>query len=333
MSNMPIESASRRSRGLICSVADEHTAEGFWTGDHMKNAHLTLFITFLSVISAIHAHAAELCVKNLDGSPYCLEQPAQRIVSLAPHLTEMAFAVGAGGQLVGVVSHSDFPSAARALANLGNYNQPDMEKLLTLKPDLVLAWHSGASPALLDTLQRLGIKVWVSRGEHIADIPVELRSIGLLSGHAAQGTQEAENFERELNALTHAREKARKVRGFYQIWPQPLITVSDGHFIAEAMQHCGIENIVGKSSNLTPTWSEEAVLRARPELIMTSPPARDFERWARWPDLPAVKNNALIILPPDVLMRPAPRMLEGIRALCAAADRVRKIQADSPIAP
>ncbi len=294
---------------------------------------LALFVAFLSLFSTVNAQATELCVKNLDGSPFCLPQPAQRIVSLAPHLTEMAYAVGAGEQLVGVVSHSDYPPAARALPNIGGYHQPDMEKLLTLKPDLVLAWHSGASPALLDALQRFGIKVWVSRGEHLADIPAELRGIGLLSGHQAEGEQQAEDFTRELDALTQARATARKVRGFYQIWPQPLVTVSNGHFISEAMQHCGIENIVDTNSSLTPTWSIEAVLRARPELIMTSPPARDFKQWERWPELPAVKNHALIILPPDVLMRPAPRVLEGIRALCAAADRVRTIQAEKPTHP
>jgi iron complex transport system substrate-binding protein len=299
----------------------------------MKGARLILFTTLFCLISAFHAHAAETCVKNPDGSHFCLSQPAQRIISLAPHLTEMVFAVGAGEQLVGVVDHSDFPPAARTLPSLGNYNQPDMEMLLSLRPDLVLVWQSGASPAVLDTLQRLGIKVWVSRGEHIADISVELRSIGLLSGHTAKGAREAENFAHELHALTQARESARKVRGFYQIWPQPLITISNRHFIAEAMQHCGIENIVGTSSSLTPTWSVEAVLRARPELIMTSPPARDFESWSRWTDLPAVKNNALVILPPDVLMRPAPRVLEGIRALCTAADRVRAIQISSDASP
>lgn len=289
----------------------------------MKSAQLALFVANLILFNAVRVQAAELCVKNLDGSPFCLSQPAQRIVSLAPHLTEMAYAVGAGEQLVGVVSHSDFPPAARALPSVGGYHQPDMEKLLTLKPDLVLAWRSGASPALLDTLQRFGIKVWISRGEHLADIPNELRGIGILSGHSAQGDEQAENLTRELNALMQAHKNVRKLRGFYQIWPQPLITISDEHFISEAMQHCGIENIVGASSNLTPTWSVEAVLRARPDLIMTSPPARDFEHWSRWADLPAVKNNALIILPPDVLMRPAPRMLEGIRALCVAADKIR----------
>lgn len=299
----------------------------------MNTAYLKPFIAILLLFGAFNTQAAELCVKNLDGSAFCLPQPAQRIVSLAPHLTEMAFAVGAGEQLVGVVSHSDYPPAARALPNVGGYHQPDMEKLLTLKPDLVLAWQSGASPALLDTLHRLGIKTWVSRGAHLDDIPNELRGIGLLSGHAAQGEQQVENFSRELNALAQAHQNVRQVRGFYQIWPQPLVTVSDGHFISEAMQHCGITNIVGASSNLTPTWSVEAVLRARPELIITSPPARDFERWSRWAELPAVKNNALIILPPDVLMRPAPRVLDGMRALCAAADRVRAMPTASPASP
>lgn len=299
----------------------------------MNHTRLLLFAAFLSLIAASCAQAAELCVKNPDGSAFCINQPAQRIVSLAPHLTEMVFAVGAGTHLVGVVDHSDFPPAARTLPSLGGYHQPDMEKLLSLKPDLVLAWRSGTSPAVLDTLHRLGIKVWVSRGEHIADIPLELRGIGVLSDHSTQGAQAADDFERELHKLTQQHAQARPVRGFYQIWPQPLITVSDGHFIAEAMQHCGIQNIVGKSSNLTPTWSIEAVLRARPEIIMTSPPARDFERWTRWPELPAVKNNALIILPPDVLMRPTARMLEGIRAMCAAAERVRAIQTDRPASP
>ncbi|OYY75248.1 MAG: hypothetical protein B7Y40_02220 [Gammaproteobacteria bacterium 28-57-27] len=282
-----------------------------------------LVILFAILVGFTQVQAEPLCVKNLDGSPFCLSQPAQRIVSLAPHLTEMVFAVGAGAQLVGVVDHSDFPPAARTLPHLGSYHQPDMEKLLSLKPDLVLAWHSGASPAVLDTLHRLGLRVWVSRGEHIADIPLELRGIGILSGHSTQSTQAADDFERELHQLTQQYAHARPVRGFYQIWAQPLVTVSDGHFIAEAMRYCGIQNIVGTTSNLSPTWSEEAVLRARPELILTSPPARDFERWTRWPELPAVKNNALIILPPDVLMRPTPRMIEGIRAMCVAADQVR----------
>jgi len=306
---------------------------GFSSARKKTRQVLALFVAFLGLFSTVNAQAAELCVKNLDGSPFCLQQPAQRIISLAPHLTEMAYAVGAGEQLVGVVSHSDFPPAARTLPNIGGYHQPDMEKLLTLKPDLVLAWRSGASPALLDTLQRFGIKVWLSRGEHLADVPDELRNIGLLSGHAPQGAREADNFEHELHTLTQAHESSRKVRGFYQIWPQPLVTVSNGHFISEAMQRCGIENIVGTNGNLTPTWSVEAVIRAHPELILTSPPARDFKQWERWTELPAVKNNALIILPPDVLMRPAPRMLEGIRALCAAADRVRASPSAQPASP
>ena len=299
----------------------------------MKHIFLTLFAAFLSLISAIHTQAAEVCVKNLDGSPFCLERPAQRILSLAPHLTEMAFAVGAGAQLVGAVNYSDYPPAALDLPNVGGYHQPDMEKIITLKPDLVLAWQSGASPAVLDTLKRLGIKTWVSRGEHIADIPNELRGIGLLSGQQEQGEQAARTFEHELNAITQEHAKSRPVRGFYQIWPQPLITVSDGHFISEAMQRCGIVNIVGTTHSTTPTWSIEAVIRARPELILTSPPARDFSRWTSWPDIPAVQNNALIILPADVLMRPAPRMLEGLRALCAAADNVRATPALRPKAP
>ncbi|MEW5838690.1 MAG: cobalamin-binding protein [Pseudomonadota bacterium] len=298
----------------------------------MKRARGIVLLLALAPVLALGGtgQADEVCVPDAQAKSFCLAQPANRIVSLAPHLTEMAFAIGAGGQLVGAVSYSDFPPEARALPSLGNYNQPDLEKLLALKPDLALAWQSGASPALLDKLAKLGIPAWVSRSEHLADIPAELRGIGLLSGHAAEGKKAADAFEHELESIWQEHAHSRPLRGFYQIWPQPLLTVSDNHFIAEAMRYCAIENIVGQANNLTPTWSEEEVVRARPELILTSPPSRDFTRWQRWPQLPAVKNQALIVLPPDVLARPGPRLIQGVRALCAAADKVRAQGIENP---
>ncbi|MEW6691924.1 MAG: cobalamin-binding protein [Pseudomonadota bacterium] len=270
------------------------------------------------------ATAEPVCAPQADGTPFCLDQPARRVVSLAPHLTEMLFAIGVTP--VGVVERSDYPPAARTLPPIGPYHSPDLERLMLLHPDLVVAWQSGTPSAQLERLRGLGLKVLVTRGQALDDIPRELRALGRLTGQEASAERAATAFERELDALTTQHAHVRTLSGFYEIWPKPLITISDAHFIGQAMARCGIRNIVGPAMGETPTWSEEAVLRARPELLLTSPPARDFDRWRRWKDLPAVQHDALIVLPPDVLMRPGPRLIEGIRALCAAADRHRQVQ-------
>lgn len=269
------------------------------------------------------AGAEPICVPQADGTPFCLAQPAQRVVSLAPHLAEMLFAIGAQARTVGVVDRSDYPTEARALPSVGAYHSPDLERLLGLRPDLIVAWASGTPPAQVERLRGLGLKVWITRGEHLDDVPRELRHLGCLTGHVPQADQAARAYEDALAALTTKHRDRRPVSGFYEIWPQPLITVSDGHFIGQAMTRCGIRNIVGEAMGSTPTWSEEAVVRARPELLMTSPPARDFQRWRRWNVLPAVRNDMLVVMPADVLMRPGPRLIEGVRALCEAADRAR----------
>ncbi len=276
----------------------------------------------LSLMLPSASPAGEICVQHADGKPFCIERPAQRIVSLAPHLTEMLFAIGA--PVVGVVDRSDYPPEARALPSIGPYHSPDLERLMQLRPDLVVAWQSGTPAAQVERLRGLGLAVWITRGTQLEDVPNEMRDLGRLTGRQSAAEPAAAAFERELGELTARHAHVRRVSGFYEIWPQPLVTVSDRHFIGQAMARCGIRNIVGDTHGDTPTWSEEAVVRARPEMLLTSPPAHDFERWRRWSDLPAVRNDALIVLPADVLMRPGPRLIEGIRALCEAADRQRK---------
>lgn len=289
----------------------------------------------LALLLPLAGHAGDLCVPHADGTPFCLERPAERVVSLAPHLTEMLFAIGAhasgpegSSKIVGVVERSDHPPEAKTLPGIGPYHSPDLERLMLLRPDLIVAWESGSPAAQVARLRSLGMKVWITRGTQIEDIPREMRDLGRLTGLEAQAEHISAAFERELEELTSGHAESRRLRGFYEIWPQPLVTVSDRHFIGQAMARCGIQNIVGDALGETPTWSEEAVLRARPEILLTSPPARDFERWRRWSDLPAVRNDALVVLPADVLMRPGPRLIEGIRALCAAADRVRETAQD-----
>lgn len=288
----------------------------------VRRAVCTILLACLLAPAASRAEA--LCVTQADGGRLCLDRPPERILSLAPHVTEMLFAVGAQARIAGVVAYSDFPPEARALPNIGSYHALDLERVLALRPDLVIAWAEGNAPAQLDRLRALGLPIWSTPGRRFADVPAVLRDLGRLTGNAAQAETLARDFEGEVQALTEAHRTLPPLRGFYEIWPSPLVTVGPEHFISEAMTRCGIANLVDASLGDTPTWSEEAVIRARPHLIITSPPARDFERWKRWKDLPAVQGDGLIVLPPDVLMRPGPRLVEGLRALCAAADAARK---------
>ncbi|HET19325.1 MAG TPA: cobalamin-binding protein [Chromatiales bacterium] len=283
-----------------------------------------LVLLVAALLPAVQAEG--LCVEQADGGTLCLDKPAQRIVSLAPHLTEMLFAIGAQAQIAAVVDRSDHPPEALKLQSVGSYHKPDLERMVSLRPDLVVAWKSGSPAAVVEPLRALGLQVLVTRGENLDDIPRELRALGRLTGHEEAAEGAAMAFEGELDTLRKAHEGKPVVSGFFEIWPHPLITVSDAHFIGQAMQVCGIRNIVGNTAQLTPTWSEEAVIRARPELLLISPPARQFERWRRWKELPAVRNDLLVIMPPNVLMRPGPRLIEGVRALCDAADLARAVQ-------
>ncbi|MEW6764882.1 MAG: cobalamin-binding protein [Pseudomonadota bacterium] len=269
------------------------------------------------------ASADPRCVTQSDAAPLCIEEPARRVVSLAPHLTEMLFAIEAQDRIAGVVERSDYPEEARRLANVGPFHSPDLERLLALRPDLIVSWSTGTPAAHIARLRELGFKIWIARSEHLDDIPDELRALGMLTGHPAEAERVASSYARDLQTLRQHYATRPALKGFYEIWPQPLITVGDGHFIAESMRVCGILNIVGATASNTPSWSEEAVIRAAPDLLLTSPPARDFERWRRWTALPAVRNNALFVMPPDVLMRPGPRLIDGVRALCEAADKAR----------
>ncbi|MFP4155434.1 MAG: cobalamin-binding protein [Halothiobacillaceae bacterium] len=255
---------------------------------------------------------------------------AERIISLAPHLTELVFAIGAGDRLVGVSAHSDYPPAAADLPQVGDAHQVDIERLLRLEPDLVLAWAGGTPRAILDRLEAVGLPVQRLPGSRFQDVPHLARLLGELTDRPAAGESVARAFEDEWARIRAEYADRPRLRGFYELWPQPLMTVSRQHFIGQAMEYCGIENIVPKTARgPTPTWSEEAVLRARPAVLVASPPARDFERWRRWSSLPAVQLDGLIVMPPDLLVRIGPRLIEALEVLCAAVDTVRQRQAEA----
>lgn len=275
------------------------------------------------------ALAATPAVHDDRGTPFRLAAPATRIISIAPHLTEIAFAAGVGARLIAVSEYSDFPPEARRLPRVGDGARVDMERILTLKPDLVLAWKSGNQAGDIARLERLGIPVWVSEASRLADIARLLRGVAVLGGDADAGERAAGAFERALRDVqqrhTMSPKQREPLRVFYEIWHQPLLTVNGAHMISDAVALCGGKNVFAQAPVLTPAVSIESVLAARPQIVLGGGSANgEADFVARWRGMPLA---ALRVIPakyiaPDSIQRQSPRFIDGIRAICAHLDNV-----------
>jgi iron complex transport system substrate-binding protein len=257
-------------------------------------------------------------------------QPANRIISLAPHLTELLFTAGAGDRVVGVVEFSNFPETAAALPRVGDAFRLDYEAIAALEPDLILGWESGTPVDVLARLRDLGYRVVALDSAGLDNIADHLRTIGQLGGTESQGIAAAEDFERSLNQLRRRYQDAESISIFYQISARPMLTISRHHLIGQAIELCGGKNIFAALDELTPVISVEAVLDELPQVIMAnnysldgSEQPDDLLVWTKWPHLPAVQNGNLYFVSADEITRPSVRILLGVDAICKNLDSAR----------
>lgn len=278
------------------------------------------------VLSAAAVHA-EVIVRDDAGGTVRLKEPARRIISLAPHVTETLYAAGAGDRIVGVVEYSDYPEAAKQLPRVGGYSKLDLEAIVALKPDLVIGWASGNAPAHIEKLRALGIPVYLSQPEHIDDVARGLDRYGELAGTQDSARAASAAFRARLDGLRERHAARPKVRTFYQVWKQPLMTVGGKQVISDVIRSCGGENVFADLKPLAPTVTVEAVLAADPEVIIASGMAETrsewLDDWRKWKKLAAVKRDNLYLIPPDLLQRPTPRLVEGAERLCAHLESAR----------
>lgn len=293
-------------------------------------AHAWLAVSLLLGAGLLADEAcAQVEVVDDLGHPVRLPAAPRRIVSLAPHATELVYALGAGDRMLAVVAHSDFPPEAARLPQVGDSRSLDLEAIAALKPDLLIVWPTGNPAPQVERLAKLGIPVYRSEPRRLSDIGDALRRLGRLLGHTRQGEKQADDFERALEALRARNEARAAVRTFYQIWPRPLMTLNDQHLASDVIRLCGGRNVFGHLAPLVPTVSEEAVLRADPELILVSaPPASDDARdqvraWRRFARLSAVAHGEVRVVDPDLVNRPTPRVLLGARQVCEAMEAAR----------
>jgi iron complex transport system substrate-binding protein len=288
----------------------------------------SLFLCLLaSLNTALNFAHAEVSVVDDSGATVRLTQAARRIVSLAPHMTETLFAAGAGERIVGVVEYSDYPEAAKKLPRVGGYSRFDLEAVAALKPDLIVAWQSGNAAAHLDKLRTLGFPLYVSQPNRIEDIASEIERLGILAGSSTVASSVAVQFRERLAGLQKRYASRPGVRTFYQVWKQPLTTVGGKQIISDVVRLCGGENVFARLETLAPTVNVEAVIAANPEAIIAS--GMDASRpewlddWKRWASITAVARDNLFFVPPELIQRHTPRLLDGADRVCQHLETAR----------
>lgn len=285
-----------------------------------------LVLLAIALLPASPAFAAQpVEATDARGRLLRLEQPARRMVTLAPNLTELAFAAGAGQRLAGVARYSDFPPEAKRLPVAGDALQLDLEGLFALRADLVLAWQGGTPPDAVARIERAGLPVFVVAAARLQDIAEGLTQIGRLAGTEAAASEARRSFEAAMSRLRARGVEGPVLRVFYEIWDRPLMTVSDRHLISEIIGLCGGVNVFGGQASLTPEVSREALIAARPDVVLGGTSAdRPGDFAGRWAALPPPLNRwPARHVPADLIQRPTPRVLEGARRVCAELDAVR----------
>lgn len=272
------------------------------------------------------AHA-EIIVTDDAGHTLSFAQPVQRIVTLAPHLAEMVFDVGAGQKLVGTVAWSDFPPAARDVPRIGDSFRIDAERIVALRPDVVLAWGGGTPVTTIERLRGLDIPVAVLTPRDLASIPHHLEWLGRITGTGALAMERAEQFRRELETLRSKYADSSSLRVFFQISAEPLFTIGRGHTISELISVCGGVNIFSDLDSGAHSVSHEAVIARNPQAIVAGHYAgsgEELAEWRHWENLAATKRGNLFSINAERLSRPTLGILEGGRELCEVLERARE---------
>ena len=286
-----------------------------------SSAFICVFTAFLSTQSV----AAPISLKDDLGRQVELKGPAQRIVSLAPSLTELAYTVGAGRRLVAASQFSDYPPEAKELPRVSGAGTVSIESVAALHPDLVLAWEDGTRREDIDRLAALGIAVYVAHARTFDDVPRVMTALAALAGTDASGA--ARDYSRRLGELRREYADRKSVSVLLEVWHLPLTTIAGRHFMNEALATCGARNVFADLPGVAPVVSWEEVFKRDPDAVVGIESAESEPRfrqaWRERSALRAVRQGHLVYLEADALQRLSARTPEGVAAMCAAIDRVR----------
>jgi iron complex transport system substrate-binding protein len=281
----------------------------------------------LTALALCSPALAAIRVTDDTGATVELATPARRIVSLAPHATELLFAAGAGAHVVGVLKGSDAPSEATSLPVIGDVNGLDLERIIALAPDLVVTWPY-TTPGQVALLRARGIAVFTTDAHRVEDIARDLELLGTLAGTSDVAMRVASDFRRRAADFAARAAGRRSVKVFYQVASAPIFTIGGGHLIDRALAECGGVNVFADARIPAPQVDIEAVLARRPDVIVAATAGARrpawLDEWREWPQLPAVRLDNLVVVDADRLHRAGPRFIDGMAQLCDALATARR---------
>lgn len=259
------------------------------------------------------------------GNEIHLNQPAKRIISLAPDITEILFAIGAGHRVIGVIKGSDFPRETVHIPEMGSYTGLDLERIFVAKPDLIVTWGT-TFLRQLNVLKRMGVPIYVTQPKYLGDISNTMRHLGCLTGSMDKALVIAKAFDEKLARLRDQYQNKKTVSVFFQIGSYSLFTINQDSWINQIITLCGGKNIFAEAATPVPEVSWEAILKRHPLVVMSDAPLEKWQsHWKKWPMIEASALNLLFSIPPDLIDRAGPRLAEGAALLCRYLDQGRKI--------
>lgn len=280
----------------------------------------------LLLFAAGAAHA-DVTVVDDTGKRITLAHPARRVISMAPHATELLFAAGGGKRIVGAINYSDYPPEARSIPTIGSDSQIDLERLVALKPDLLVVWQSGNTARQIEQVARLGIPVFRSEPHTLEQVASSIERFGQLLGTEPQARNAASAYRGQLARLAARYGQRPPVRVFYQVWDKPLYTLNGKQIVSDAIRLCGGRNVFADLPVIAPEVSAEAVLQQDPEAIIAgdehAPGDRGVNVWKGYKSMQAVARGNLFALDGELLTRPGPRTILGATQLCEKLELAR----------
>ncbi|APR37505.1 cobalamin-binding protein [Paraburkholderia sp. SOS3] len=277
------------------------------------------------------AAAAPITVTDDTGATVTLTTPARRVISLAPHTTELLYAAGGAATIVGAVSYSDYPPEAKQLPRVGDNTALDLERIVALRPDLIVVWRHGNAQRQIEQLRELHVPLFFSEPRHLDDVATTLTKLGELLGTSSAANEAANDYRKNIARLRARYAGKPPVSVFYEVWERPLMTLNGTHLLSDVIALCGGRNVFAQLEPLVPTVSTEAVLAANPEAIVTAAPGAtasntalpQLDSWRQWPAITAVARDNLFAIDGDLINRPTPRLAQGAAQLCEDLDIAR----------
>lgn len=262
-----------------------------------------------------------------ESKPQKDELQDKRIVALAPHIVESLYDIGAGDQIIATTEHSDYPEAAKNIPRIGNYARLQIERIVQLAPDVIIAWQTGNPQDDLDRLKNYGLNIVYSNPTTLASVADELLMLGEITGRTTAAQQIARQFSQRLEALESKYSNARPVTGFYEMWARPLRTVANKAWLQQQLVVCGVKNPFASLSEDYPLIGLEQVLASKPQIVLQptphSPQNTDALNWQQWPEIPASKHGFIFHPDADKTHRMTLRMLDEVEILCRQVDKAR----------